>query len=224
MGDDALPPIVTPPITGQIDPLLDRLSWSKADLGRFFGVSRTQASQWAHGHTKISEPVKALFRYLKHAAGVEAASVEASEGTSRGKTAQRKIKRRREGTLRLFGEAAHEAGVRGLIFARFGQAGRREDLPDRLLNPDEIKDIRERLGWIQAEMAAFFGVTHSTPGKWEAPDPGLSPAAQAGMIALREWSFRPGADPEEIRTLWETGLSAFLTETVQWNAGVLADR
>ena len=113
--------------------------------------------------------------------------------------------------------------MRGLVYARFRKPGRREDFSPRLLGPEEIKGIRKRLGWIQAEMAAFFGVTHSTPAKWEGPDPGLSSAAQAGMIALREWTFRPEADPDQIRGLWEKGISSFMTKTVGWDPGVFFD-
>lgn len=202
MADDALLPIRTAPIGEALGPFLDRLAWSKADLGRFLGVSRQSVSRWAHGHVRMSERDKAALLFVQEAARTE----------------------REEGNLLLFsdfGDWALPLGIRGLICARF-----EEQVPEgagRVLGPDQIFEIRKQLGWIQAEMAAFFGVTHSTPAKWEGPDPQVGPATEAELIALREWASRPDAEEKKIRTLWQEGISRFMTEIVSWEPGTFPD-
>lgn len=238
MADDALPPIKSPPIREEIDPLLETLSWSKAKLARFLGVYRPSVSRWAHGKSSAREPEKAGIRFLRAAL---------KEWMDAGRP-------RREAR---FGEAALELGLRGLVCARFqvdedrlgkhdfgeqnlGDSGPTDkpspesfsengdgettgERPGRLLGPAAVRHVRERLGWIQAEMAAFFGVTHSTPAKWEGPDPGFSQAAEAGMIALLGWAEEVG-ESEDLRGLWQVGLSAFLSGEVGWETGRLPEK
>lgn len=221
VADDALFAIATPPVQEEINPLLETLGWGKTHLGRFLGVSRTWASRWAHGHVSPGERAKAAFRFLQVAAETEATGLEGS---------------RRVRFLRRFGEWAHGAGIRGLVYARFRRSPEIKETSGPL-PPSEIYQIRQDLGWIQAEMAAFFGITHSTPAKWEnleMDDPRISPATEAELIALREHAAWPRVagpglafpNPEEIgvRRLWQAGVSGFMTSVVGWEQGIFPDR
>lgn len=78
--------------------------------------------------------------------------------------------------------------------------------------------LRDDLGWTQAELAAFLGVTHSVPAVWEDPggDGPTSEAVRAALLALRlargpERGQYPGSD-QPMEKLREEGLSAFYRE------------
>lgn len=203
MGEDALFPIATPPAGDTIKPLLEDLQWSKAGLARFLGVTRQTVSRWASGHRQMDERQKAALRFLAHAAQVESSGLHGAK---------------RARFLSGFGQWASKLGIRGFVCARFGDPRRFEQ--ERLLHPEEIRTIRDQLGWIQAEMAAFFGVTHSTPAKWEGPDPRVGRSTEAELMALREWFSRSDTENEEARTLWEEGVSEFMTGILGWEKGI----
>jgi len=219
MASDALFPIRTAGAGEMIGPLAHDLRWAKADLGRFLGRGRPTVSRWAHGKRRVPEREAAAIRFLRRAADVE----------------------REEGDIILrshFGEWALPLGIRGLVAARFQKLGELEEKrggPERnspLLSPRRVRKVRGALGWTQAETAAFFGVTHSTPAKWEdtsLEDPRVGPATEAELLALR-WhaeELRAGQDEDAngagIRDLWQEGVSHFMTEMVGWTPGILPE-
>lgn len=204
MADDALFPIRTASIGSEIDPLIQELGWSKADLARFLGVTRTTVSRWAHGQSRMDERQKAAVLFLQRALEAETEKQASRYG---GGPRPRRFRKR-------FGKWALSRGIRGLVRERY-QLEEPEGEPPPL-GPDEIREIREQLGWIQAETAAFFGITHSTPAKWEDADPQVGPSTEAELIALRELAARHHADEEFIRSLWQEGVRAFMTEVVGW--------
>jgi DNA-binding transcriptional regulator YiaG len=209
MPDDALPPILTAAIGPEIDPLIRKLGWSKADLGRFLQASRQTVSKWARGRSSVRERNKAAIRFVRKALEVEDPIFSSD-----------------------FGEWALPLGIRGLVFKRLGveppfeTAEGMEAAPEDLrgsgplLGPEDIREIRRELGWIQAEMAAFFGVTHSTPAKWEKADPQVGPAAEAELIALREHASSSEAGESKMRELWKEGVNRFMTEILSWKSGI----
>lgn len=190
--------------------LRDQLGWAQADLGRFFGVSRVAVSNWETRGVGETEPRKAALRLVERCLQVSPApSPKVGEallgaGVARFVTAaMRRSPRFREGAVDKETEL-EEVGL--------GEVG-----------PEEAVRIRSRLGWSQAELAAFLGVTRSVPAVWEDTEdtgPG-SEAVQAALLSLRlvadpeeeekeeKHEEHPGPDRHPLETLRREGVSAF---------------
>lgn len=213
MAQDALPPIETGPAEKELRHLKQTLRLTDRDLADFFSVTRKAVSRWVNGRVQMGEREKALARLL-----LRAAEVETDGGETSGLGGPR-----RERRLEEIGAWASSIGARGLALAQFyldTKVPAEEGTP--LYDGEDIRQIRKQLGWIQAEMAAFFGVTHSTPAKWEGPDPRVGAAGEAGLLALEHFAGEKAPEAGDLGDLWQVGISAFLTEHVSWEEGIYA--
>jgi len=180
----------------QLSDLRGRLEWTQAELGQFFGVSRVSISRWESRGVGETEPRKAALRLVADC--VEASSVAAPE----------------------VGRTLLGAGVVSTVTAavhrspRVDEGGRRDPV-----DWQKVIDVRNLLGWTQAELAAFLGVTHSVPAVWERPGSSLDKAVRAALLALglgagpkqREYPG-PGWPAVKLR---EKGLDAFYREAAE---------
>jgi transcriptional regulator with XRE-family HTH domain len=173
--------------------LRDQLGWTQADLGRFFGVSRVAVANWETRGVGETEPRKAALRLVDRCR-------EASPAPGR-----------------EVGAALLRAGVARFVTTAVHRSPRLgEGAVDEKVGPKEATRIRGRLGWSQAELAAFSGVTRSVPAVWEDTDEDgpASEAVRAALLALRlvadpELEEYPGPDRHPMETLRTEGLSAF---------------
>jgi transcriptional regulator with XRE-family HTH domain len=180
----------------ELSELRGRLKWTQAELGQFFGVSRVSISRWESRGVGESEPRKAALRLV-------AGCVEASPAAAP-----------------RVGSALLRAGLVSAVTAAVHRSpqvdeGRRRDPVDW----QKVIAVREVLGWTQAELAAFLGVTHSVPAVWERPGSSLDKAVRAALLALEL-----AADPEHreypapdrpMETLRREGLGAFYREAAE---------
>jgi len=172
--------------------LRGRLEWTQAELGRFFKVSRVTVANWETRGVGETEPRKAALRFVFDC--LDASPVSGRE----------------------VGEALLSAGLTSALTAGVHRSPHlSEGASDKAIGPEESVEIRICLGWTQAELAAFLGVTHSVPAVWEDPDEEgpTSEAVRAALLALRlvgspeqEEYPKPG---QPMETLRREGLSAF---------------
>jgi DNA-binding transcriptional regulator YiaG len=200
-------PIETPGFFEEKLPgLREKLGWTQANVGQFFGVSKITAHRWEKRGDGETEARKALLRLV--AERVEASSAQGQE-----------IGRMllNAGVVRTVSAALHQSlGVReGALYEPLGWRG--------------VFGARKRLGWTQTEFALFLGVTHSVPAVWESPDSWkhgndpLGNALRAAILAL-DLSSDPGRpDYREPSSGWEElktrGLQAFYDETLDLRIG-----
>jgi transcriptional regulator with XRE-family HTH domain len=196
---EARAPITTPDFfEEELADLRGRLEWTQADLGQFFGVSRVAVANWETSGVGETEPRKAALRLVSDclkaspAPGREVGKALLSVGLTRALT----------------------AGVHQTPSVDEGGC-------DKEIGPKEADEIRGRLGWTQAELAAFLGLTHSVPAVWEDPDEGgpTDRAVEAALLALRlvsdpEQQEHPGPD-RPMETLRKKGLSAFYRKAAE---------
>jgi DNA-binding transcriptional regulator YiaG len=202
-------PITTPDFFEETLPnLRGRLEWTQAELGEFFGVSRVTVANWETRGVGETEPRKAALRFVSDC--LEASPAPGSE----------------------VGEALLSAGLTRALTAGVHRSPRlrsprlNEGGCDKAVGPKEAAEIRNRLGWTQAELAAFLGVTHSVPAVWE--DSGeegpTDKAVRAALLALRlasnpEREEHPGPNQSmqkfPMEKLGEEGLSAFYREAAE---------
>jgi DNA-binding transcriptional regulator YiaG len=201
---EARAPITTPDFfEEELAGLRGQLEWTQAELGRFFEVSRVTVANWETRGVGETEPRKAALRFVSDC--LEASPAPGPE----------------------VGEALLSAGLTGVLTAGVHRSPRlNEGACDKEVGPKEAAEIRGRLGWTQAELAAFLGVTHSVPAVWEDPDEEgpTDKAVRAALLALRlasdpEREEHPGPNqPMEkfpMEKLGEEGLSAFYREAAE---------
>ena len=197
-GDSAdRSPITTPPyFEEELPGLRERLGWSQADMGHFFGVSKISAHRWEKRGVGETEARKAALRYVDR-------SVEASPASGRD-----------------LGDAFLDAGVvRTVTRALFRGARPSEGGLDEPVGWKLVFGVRDRLGWTQTEFAQFLGVTHSVPAVWESGNGTFGDALRAALLALDLSSDpkRPGyREPESAWADLKTdGLNAFYEEVLR---------
>lgn len=195
-------PITTPDIfENKLPALREKLGWTQADLGQFFGVSKLTAHRWEKRGDGETEARKAALRLVDR-------SLEASSAAGR-----------------EIGKMLREVGVVRAVTAALHQSpGVREGGLGEPLGWRRVFAARDRLGWTQTEFALFLGVTHSVPAVWESraawesgQDP-LGSAIRAAVLAL-DLSSDPGRpDYREPKSAWEDlkteGLNAFYEEVL----------
>lgn len=199
------------------------LGWSQAELGRFFGVSRASVSRWETRGVGETEARKAALRLI-------GSTVKASSAPARGVGA-RLLDTRVVGTVLA---AAHER-------PRLGGARRADEHTADKHSADEHSTdehsaergpssgpgekkvdwkkafrVRDRLGWTQAEFAAFLGVTQSVLSVWERPGGSFDAAVEAALLALGRASDSRRPEYPAPETPWadlkSDGLGAFYRE------------
>lgn len=201
---EARGPIRTPDFfEEELAGLRGRLEWTQAELGQFFEVSRVTVANWETRGVGETEPRKAALRFVSDC-------LEASPAPG----------------LKV-GEALLGAGLTRALTAGVHRSPRlNEGGHDKEVGPKEAADIRGRLGWTQAELATFLGVTHSVPAVWEdsAEEGPTDKAVRAALLTLRlasdpEREEHPGPNQsmEKFPTekLGEEGLSAFYREAAE---------
>lgn len=188
-------PIRTPELfENELPELRERLCWTQADLGEFFGVSKLSAHRWEKSGAGETEARKAALRLLS-------STLERSPG--------------QPGTV---GRALLEAGVAKVVTAAAHQSPRlREGALEVPITWKTVFGVRERLGWTQTEFARFMGVTHSVPAVWESGEGTIGDATRAALLVL-EVSTDPDRpqyrEPDsEWAGLKTEGLGAFYEET-----------
>jgi DNA-binding transcriptional regulator YiaG len=196
---EARAPITTPDFfEEELADLRGRLEWTQADLGQFFGVSRVAVANWETSGTGETEPRKAALRFVSDC--LEASPAPANE----------------------VGEALLSVGLTRALTAGVHQSPRVDEGGcDKEVGPEEVVEIRGRLGWTQAELAAFLGVTHSVPAVWEDPEEEgpTDEAVRAALLALRlasdpEQEEHPGPN-QPMEKFGEEGLSSFYKEAAE---------
>lgn len=196
---EARAPITTPDFfEEELADLRGRLEWTQADLGGFFGVSRVTVANWETRGVGETEPRKAALRFVSDC--LEASPAPGPE----------------------VGEALLSAGLTRALTAGVHRSPRvDEGSCDKEIGPKEVVEIRGRLGWTQAELAAFLGVTHSVPAVWEDSDEEgpTSEAVRAALLALRlvadpEQQEHPGPD-RPMETFRKKGLSVFYRKAAE---------
>jgi DNA-binding transcriptional regulator YiaG len=180
----------------------EKLGWTQANVGQFFGVSKITAHRWEKHGDGETEARKAVLRLV-------AECVEAS--SARG---------------REIGKVLLNAGaVRTVSAALHRSPGLREGDLDEPLSWRQVFAVRDRLGWTQTEFALFLGVTHSVPAVWESratwesgEDP-LGNAIRAALLALDLSSDPDRPDYREPKTGWDelktSGLQTFYDEALE---------
>jgi DNA-binding transcriptional regulator YiaG len=197
-GDSAdRSPITTPPYFEEdLQDLRDRLGWTQAELGRFFGVSKITAHRWEKRGVGETEARKAALRYVDR-------SVEASPASGRD-----------------LGDALLDAGVvPTMTRALFRGARPSEGAVDEPVDWKLVFGVRDRLGWTQTEFAQFLGVTHSVPAVWESGDGTFGDAIRAALLALDRSSDPERPDYRAPESAWKDlkteGLNAFYEEVLR---------
>jgi DNA-binding transcriptional regulator YiaG len=196
---EARAPITTPDFfEEELADLRGRLEWTQAELGHFFGVSRVTVTNWETSGVGETEPRKAALRFVSDC-------LESSPAPGR-----------------EVGKALLSAGLTRALTAGVHQTPSVDEGGcDKEIGPEEVVEIRGRLEWTQAELAAFLGVTHSVPAVWEDSDEEgpTSEAVRAALLALRLV-----ADPEQqehprpdrpMETFRKKGLSAFYRKAAE---------
>jgi DNA-binding transcriptional regulator YiaG len=196
---EARAPITTPDFfEEELAGLRGRLEWTQVELGRFFGVSRVTVANWEASGVGETEPRKAALRLV-------VGCLEASPAPGR-----------------EVGKALLSVGLTRALTAGVHQTPSVDEGGcDKEIGPKEAAETRGRLGWTQAELAAFLGLTHSVPAVWEDPDEEgpTDRAVEAALLALRLVSS-PGQDeypgPDQpMETLRGEGLCAFYREAAE---------
>ena len=200
-------PIETPDFFEEKLPdLREKLGWTQANVGQFFGVSKITAHRWEKHGDGETEARKAVLRLVADCA--EASSAQGQE----------------------IGNALLNAGtVRTVTAALHRSPGLREGGLDEPLGWKRVFSVRDRLGWTQTEFALFLGVTHSVPAVWESRatwESGEEPLGNAmrGTILALDLSSDPDRpDYREPKTGWEDlktrGLQAFFDEALELRIG-----
>jgi len=190
-------PIETPDFFEEKLPdLRDKLGWTQANMGQFFGVSKITAHRWEKRGVGETEARKAALRYVYR-------SVEASPASGRD-----------------LGDALLKAGVvRTMTRALFRGARPSEGAVDEPVDWKLVFGVRDRLGWTQTEFALFLGVTHSVPAVWESGEGTFGDALRAALLALDLSSDPKRPAYREPESAWEDlktdGLNAFYEEVLR---------
>jgi len=200
-------PIETPGFFEEKLPgLREKLGWTQANVGQFFGVSKITAHRWEKRGAGETEARKAVFRLV--AGCLEASPAQGTE----------------------IGKLLLSAGVvRTVSAALYRSPGVREGDLDEPFGWRRVFKVRERLGWTQTEFALFLGVTHSVPAIWESratwesgEDP-LGNATRAAILALGLSSDPNRPDYREPKSGWDDlktrGLQAFYDEALELRIG-----
>lgn len=180
----------------ELSGLRGRLGWTQVELGQFFGVSRVSVCRWESRGVGETEPRKAALRLVADCLEKSAAAAP-TVGRTLLKT----------GLVPAVTAAVHRT-------SQVGEGGRKDPV-----DWQKVIDVRGLLGWSQAELAAFLGVTHSVPAVWERPDSSLDGAVRAALLALglvadpkhREYPG-PGWPSGKLR---EKGLGLFYREAAE---------
>ena len=196
-------PIETPNFFEEKLPdLREKLGWTQANVGQFFGVSKITVHRWEKHGDGETEARKAALRLVAEC--VEVSSVQGQE----------------------IGNVLLNAGaVRTVSAALHRSPGLREGGLDEPLGWKRVFSVRKRLGWTQTEFALFLGVTHSVPAVWESratwesgEDP-LGNAIRGAILALDLSSDPERPDYREPKTGWENlktrGLQVFYDEVLE---------
>ncbi|MCS3699176.1 hypothetical protein [Salinibacter ruber] len=186
--------------------LREKLGWTQANVGQFFGVSKITAHRWEKHGDGETETRKAVLRLVAEC--VEASSAQDGEV---GKLLLNM------GVVRAVTAALHRSprAREGALYEPLGWRG--------------VFGARERLGWTQAEFARFLGATHSVPAVWESPeswengnDP-LGHALRAAILGLDLSSDPNLPDYREPKSGWDDlktkGLQAFYDEVLELRIG-----
>lgn len=180
----------------------EKLGWTQANVGQFFGVSKITVHRWEKHGDGETEARKAALRLVAEC--VEVPSVQGQE----------------------IGDVLLNAGaVRTVSAALHRSPGLREGGLDEPLGWKRVFSVRKRLGWTQTEFALFLGVTHSVPAVWESratwesgEDP-LGNAIRGAILALDLSSDPERPDYREPKTGWENlktrGLQVFYDEVLE---------
>ncbi|WP_263790012.1 hypothetical protein [Salinibacter sp.] len=196
-------PIETPDFfEEELPDLREKLGWTQANVGQFFGVSKITAHRWEKHGDGETEARKAALRLVAEC--VDVSSVQGRE----------------------VGDVLLDAGVvRAVTGALHRSPGVREGALDESIDWKRVFGVRDRLGWTQTEFALFLGVTHSVPAVWERPDTWesgenpLGSAVRAAILAL-DLSSDPGWPyHREPKSGWDDlktrGLQAFYDEVLE---------
>ena len=196
-------PIETPAFFEEKLPdLRDKLGWTQANMGQFFGVSKITAHRWEKHGAGETEARKAALRLV-----AECVEVSSAQG-------------------REVGYALLDAGVvRAVTGALHRSPGAREGALDESINWKAVFGVRDRLGWTQTEFALFLGITHSVPAVWESPvawesgeDP-VGSAIRAAILALDLSSDLDRPYYREPKSGWDDlmtrGLQAFYDDVLE---------
>ena len=196
-------PIETPNFFEEKLPdLREKLGWTQANVGQFFGVSKITVHRWEKHGDGETEARKAALRLVAEC--VEVSSVQGQE----------------------IGNVLLNAGaVRTVSAALHRSPGLREGGLGEPLGWKPVFSVRKRLGWTQTEFALFLGVTHSVPAVWESratwesgEDP-LGNAIRGAILALDLSSDPERPDYREPKTGWENlktrGLQVFYDEVLE---------
>lgn len=196
-------PIETPNFFEEKLPdLREKLGWTQANVGQFFGVSKITVHRWEKHGDGETEARKAALRLVAEC--VEVSSVQGQE----------------------IGNVLLNAGAVRIVSAALHRSpGLREGGLDEPLGWKRVFSVRKRLGWTQTEFALFLGVTHSVPAVWESratwesgEDP-LGNAIRGAILALDLSSDPERPDYREPKTGWENlktrGLRVFYDEVLE---------
>ena len=196
-------PIETPDLFEEkISDLRDKLGWTQANMGQFFGVSKIMAHRWEKRGAGETEARKAALRLVAECVGVSS-----TQG-------------------REVGDMLLDAGVvRAVTGALHRSPGVREGALDEPIDWKTVFGVRDRLGWTQMKFALFLGVTHSVPAVWESPDAWesseapLGNAIRAAILALDLSSDSKRPDYRAPESAWDDlkteGLDAFYEEVLR---------
>ena len=196
-------PIETPDFFEEKLPdLRDKLGWTQANMGQFFGVSKITAHRWEKRGAGETEARRAALRLVAECVGVSS-----TQG-------------------REVGDMLLDAGVvRAMTGALHRSPGVREGALDEPIDWKTVFGVRDRLGWTQTKFALFLGVTHSVPAVWESPaawessEAPLGNAIRAAILALNLSSDSKRPDYRAPESAWDDleteGLDAFYEEVLR---------
>ena len=196
-------PIETPDFFEEKLPdLRDKLGWTQANMGQFFGVSKITAHRWEKRGAGETEARKAALRLVAECVGVSS-----TQG-------------------REVGDMLLDAGVvRAMTGALHRSPEVREGALDEPIDWKTVFGVRDRLGWTQTKFALFLGVTHSVPAVWESPaawessEAPLGNAIRAAILALDLSSDSKRPDYRAPESAWDDlkteGLDAFYEEVLR---------
>ena len=196
-------PIETPDFFEEKLPdLRDKLGWTQANMGQFFGVSKITAHRWEKRGAGETEARKAALRLA-----AECVEVSSAQG-------------------REVGDMLLDAGVvRVVTGALHRSPGIRGGVLDEPIDWKTVFGVRDRLGWTQTEFALFLGITHSVPAVWESPaawessEAPLGNAIRAAILALDLSSDSKRPDYRAPKSAWDDlkteGLNAFYEEVLR---------
>jgi len=189
-------PITTPDIFEEgLPDLREKLGWTQADVGQFYGVSKLTAHRLEKRGAGETEARKAALRLVARA--LEASPASGQE----------------------VGNALLGAGVTGTVTAAAHRSpGLLEGAVDEPVGWRRVFGVRDCLGWTQTEFALFLGVTHSVPAVWESGEGTFGDAIRAALLALDLSSDSGRPDYREPESAWDDlkteGLNAFYEEVL----------